>query len=135
MKALLLFLIAFPALATEGNFNCNFSRGEIFRNGQRVARTFDPRVLQGSLTLDVDTSASTIYIRDLFSGGYGHSGYANCLDSMQREGFDCFMVFGSPYNRAFEAYVGNQGQRMMVLVSATGTPGGAYQEDQYSCNR
>jgi|GEM_PF-4572831 len=134
MKALLLLLITLPAFATEGNFNCNFSRGEILRNGQRVARTFDPRVLPG-LTLDVDTSASTIYIRDLFSGGYGHSGYANCLESMQRVGFDCYMLFGSPYNRAFEAYVGNQGQRLMVLVSATGMPGGSYQEDQYRCNR
>lgn len=142
MKFTIIFSIFFSLMisahADTRNFVCSFAKGETYSKttGMRVARTFSPKVIQGSQRLDVEADQKEIFLRSIASNTIHMHGFADCEANDLIPGFDCYEVVQNyPVRETFRAHIGNKGQKQMKLAMDLSIPGGALQFDEYRCTR
>lgn len=139
MKAflsLVVLLSAAQAFAGTEYFPCNYKKGMVISGttGNRVSTTFNPRVI-GLNRLEVALNDKNISITALTGTHVNVRGMANCYADEQKEGFDCYIARDLFTNRDLKVFLANDNSKRMMLTQGLGMPGGAFQQDEYSCLR
>ena len=134
--AALLCLVSFSVFAEsfDQNFVCSYANGIVVSRttGNRVLRTFNPKVMADVTRIDVATKNGQISLMSLSSTSTMVLGNSTCDASNMRDGFDCYEINQTrPTYKNFYVYVGNQGQKVMHLLKNLPVPGGGYKKDEY----